>query len=149
MKSDERVFENVTPVRSRTMRSIRGKDTKIEVILRKALWHKGIRYRKNYKSIPGSPDIVITKHKIAIFCDSEFWHGKDWDKLSAKLSHGNNSKYWLKKIAENIERDKRKDKELMSLGWTVLHFWETEIKKNIDDCVMTVQEVIFESKLNY
>ena len=61
--------------RSRAMSHIKGKDTSIEVLLRKALWHKGIRYRKNYKKLPGTPDIAITKYKIAIFCDSEFFHG--------------------------------------------------------------------------
>ena len=73
------------------MKNIHGKDTKIEVILRKALWHKGYRYRKNYKKLPGSPDIVITKYKIAIFCDGEFFHGKDWEVLKPRLEKSNNS----------------------------------------------------------
>ena len=77
------------------MKNIHGKDTKIEVILRKALWSKGYRYRKNYKKLPGSPDIVLTKYKIAIFCDGEFFHGKDWDTLKKRLEKSNNSEFWI------------------------------------------------------
>lgn len=95
--------------RSRTMSHIHKKDTSIELKLRKALWHKGYRYRKNYSALPGSPDIALTKYKIAIFCDSEFFHGKDWEILKPKLEKGNNSEYWVKKISRNIERDKEKD----------------------------------------
>lgn len=132
MKSAERHFENVTETRRKTMKRIGSKDTSIEVRLRKELWSRGIRYRKNFKKLPGSPDIAITKYKIAVFCDSEFWHGKDWDKLKSRLGDGNNPKYWVKKIAENIERDKRKDAELKDLGWTILHFWEKDINKDLE-----------------
>lgn len=86
--------------RSRTMSHIKGKDTSIEVILRKALWHKGIRYRKNYKKLPGTPDIAITKYRIAIFCDSEFFHGYNWEVKKQKLGH--NREYWIKKIERNM-----------------------------------------------
>ena len=83
---------------SKNMRKIHSKDTSIEIQLRKALWHKGYRYRKNYKALPGSPDIVLTKYKIAIFCDSEFFHGKDWEILKLRLEKGKNPDYWIKKI---------------------------------------------------
>ena len=145
MKSEERVFTNVSENRRKTMSHISGKDTSIEISLRKALWHKGYRYRKNYKKIPGSPDIALTKHKIAIFCDSEFWHGKDWDKLHGKLEKGNNPKYWTKKIAENIERDREKDRMLVAMGWHVLHFWEKDIEDNLESCFKTVEEAVLES----
>lgn len=145
MKSEERVFINVSENRRKTMSHISGKDTSIEISLRKALWHKGYRYRKNYKKIPGSPDIALTKHKIAIFCDSEFWHGKDWEKLHGKLEKGNNPKYWTKKIAENIERDREKDRMLVAMGWHVLHFWEKDIEDNLESCVKTVEEAVLES----
>ena len=147
MKAGERVFNNVTEQRRKTMSKIRGKDTKIEVALRKALWAKGYRYRKNYKVIPGSPDICLTKYKIAIFCDSEFFHGKDWDVLQQKVSKGNNGEYWVKKIQENMFRDHEKDKALNLLGWTVIHFWGKDILKHTDDCVKVIEEVIFEQKL--
>jgi DNA mismatch endonuclease Vsr len=80
------------------MSRIRSKDTSIEVILSKAMWHKGYRYRKNYKELPGTPDIVLTKNRIAIFCDSEFFHGKDWGRLKLRLENGNNITYWIKKL---------------------------------------------------
>ena len=143
-----RVFENVTAQRSRTMSSIRGKDTSIEVALRKALYAKGIRYRKNYKAIPGSPDIAITKYKIAVFCDSEFFHGKDWELLRPKLLKGNNPDYWVKKIQNNIDRDIEIDKKLLFLGWNVLHFWGKEILRNTDDCVKVIEELIFEIRID-
>lgn len=127
------------------MSHIFGKDTSIEIKLRKALWHKGYRYRKNYKKLPGSPDIALTKYKIAIFCDSEFWHGKDWDKLHEKLKSGNNPKYWTKKIAENIERDHEKNQMLKAMGWRVLHFWENDIDNSLEICVRTVEEAVIES----
>lgn len=88
---------NVSVERSENMRRIRSKNTKIEIALRKALWHKGYRYRKNYEALPGKPDIVLTKQKIAIFCDSEFFHGKDWEILKPQLEHGKNGEFWIKK----------------------------------------------------
>ena len=90
---------------SNNMRKIHSKDTSIELLLRKALWHKGYRYRKNYKALPGSPDIVLTKYKIAIFCDSEFFHGKDWEILKLRLEKGKNPDFWIKKIERNRNRD--------------------------------------------
>ncbi len=147
MKASERKFENVSESRRKVMSKIRGKDTSIEVLLRKALWHKGYRYRKNYKALPGRPDICITKYKIAIFCDSEFFHGKDWNVLKPKLEKGNNGTYWVAKIEENMARDARFDKELAFLGWTVIHFWGKEIKSNIDECVKVIDEAVFEIKI--
>ena len=115
---------------SKNMRSIHSKDTSIELQLRKALWHKGYRYRKNYKALPGSPDIVLTKYKIAIFCDSEFFHGKDWEILKLRLEKGKNPDYWIKKIERNRSRDFETDKKLLFLGYTVIHFWGQDIKKH-------------------
>ena len=133
--------------RRRNMQNIRSKDTKIELILRKALWNKGIHYRKNFARIPGKPDVVITKYKIAIFCDSEFFHGKDWNILKLRLKNGNNSDYWYNKILKNREHDDKVNKELEYLGWTVLRFWGKDIKNNTDDCVRTVEEAIFNIKM--
>ena len=132
--------------RHRAMSNIRSKDTSIEIILRKALWHRGIRYRKNYKKLPGTPDIAITKYRIAVFCDSEFFHGKDWEKLKLKLSNGSNSAYWIKKISGNMERDDEVDKTLRFMEWTVLRFWGRDITKHIEDCVRVVEEAIFNTK---
>jgi len=95
---------------SKNMSRIHNKDTSIELQLRNALWHKGYHYRKNYKALPGSPDIVLTKYKIAIFCDSEFFHGKDWEILKLRLEKGKNPDYWIKKIERNRSRDWENDK---------------------------------------
>lgn len=133
--------------RRKNMQSIHSKDTKIEVILRNALWHEGIRYRKNYTKIPGKPDIAITKYKIAVFCDSEFFHGKDWDQLKPRLEKSNNSDFWIKKISRNRERDVEVDRELRSLGWIVLRFWGAEIKKELEQCVNTIKEAVFIRKM--
>lgn len=130
------------------MQNIRSKDTKIEVILRKALWKKGYRYRKNYKELPGKPDIVLTKYKIAIFCDSEFFHGKDWQSLNLRLKKSDHGEYWLRKISRNIERDNEVNKRLLFEGWTVIRFWGDEIKKYTDECVEVVEEAIFENYCN-
>ena len=137
--------DDMTPEqRRKNMQHIRSKDTSIEIKLRKALWHEGIRYRKNYKALPGKPDIAITKYRIAIFCDSEFFHGKDWDSLQEKLKKGKNPDYWIAKISRNIERDQLKDRELRALGWLPLHFWGKEITKDLDGCIKVIEESIFE-----
>jgi len=130
--------------RRKNMQRIKGKNTSIEIKLCKALWKKGYHYRKNYKELPGSPDIVLTKYKVAIFCDSEFFHGKDWDKLKVRLEKGEKGDYWIKKITRNMERDEDVNKQLMFRGWTVLRFWGDEIKKNTDECVNGIEEAIFD-----
>ena len=120
---------------TKIMKCIKGKDTKIETTLRKALWKNGIRYRKNYKKLPGKPDIVITSKKIVIFCDSEFFHGKDWEDTKLKIINGRNSDYWINKIEKNILRDKITDKKLEENGWKVIHFWGKDIMNNLESCV--------------
>ncbi|MDD1685642.1 MAG: very short patch repair endonuclease [Methanoregula sp.] len=119
------------------MASIKGKDTKIELMLRKALWNEGIRgYRLNVK-LPGKPDIVFPKCKIAIFCDGDFWHGKDFDELKNRLNP-----YWIEKIQKNIERDEKNDTRLLKEEWIVLHFWESDIQKNLEGCISKIQRTI-------
>jgi DNA mismatch endonuclease (patch repair protein) len=130
--------------RSYTMSRIRGKATTIEVLLQKALWRRGVRYRKNYRKVAGSPDIAIVKYKIAIFCDGEFWHGRDWEQKKRRLK--NNREYWIRKIERNIERDKRFTKELQEQGWHVLRFWETDIKSGLEACVDTIITLVQELK---
>ncbi len=148
MTKEPRFHGKTTEQTSYNMRKIRGKDTKIEVVLRKALWRKGYRYRKNYKAIPGCPDIALTKYKIAIFCDGEFFHGKDWEVLRPKLEKGKNPDYWIAKIQRNMDRDIEKDKELTHQGWTVLHFWGKDIIKKTDECMKAIEETIFETKMS-
>ena len=137
----------ISEQRHKNMSSIRSKDTSIELILRKALYHRGFRYRKNYKALPGTPDIAITKHRIAIFCDSEFFHGKDWEALKLRLENGNNSTYWIKKITRNMERDRENEQALRFQEWTVLRFWGEDIKKHTEECVRAVEEAVFEQQI--
>lgn len=132
---------------SKNMQKIHSKDTSIELQLRKALWHKGYRYRKNYKFLPGSPDIVLTKYKIAIFCDSEFFHGKDWEVLRSQLERGKNADFWIKKISKNQQRDEEVNKQLQYLGWTVLRFWGKDITKHTEECVQVIEETIFDTMM--
>ncbi len=131
--------------RHKCMSRIKSKDTSIEVSLRRALWKKGYRYRKNYSALPGKPDIVLTKYRIAIFCDGELFHGKNWEILKPRLLKGNNPDFWVKKIERNMKRDDENDKKLLFLGWTVIHFWGNDILKNTDQCVKVIEEAIFDN----
>ncbi len=133
--------------RRKNMQHIKSSDTKIEILLRKALWEKGYRYRKNYKELPGKPDIVLLKYKIAIFCDGEFFHGKDWDLLQVKLEKSDNSNYWIEKITRNMQKDVEVNQSLFYAGWTVIRFWGGEIKGNVDECVRVIEEAIFDNKI--
>ena len=136
-------MDDMTPEqRHRNMRRIRSKDTRPELLLRKALWHAGLRYRKNYARLPGRPDIALTRHRTAVFVDGEFFHGKDWEKQEAKRLAGNNGVYWHDKIRRNMERDRQVDEELKSLGWLVLRFWSRDVLRRTEECVKTVLEAI-------
>ena len=112
------------------MQHIRSKDSKPEIILRQALWKKGIRYRKNYKRLPGCPDIVLTRYKIAIFVDGDFWHARGYqDNPGSQIN--SNKAFWQKKLTRNVERDKEVNDRLTQMGWLVLRFWESDICKNL------------------
>jgi len=126
--------DDLTPEqRRKNMQAIRSKDTSIELRLRKALWERGIRYRKNYKKLTGKPDIAITKYRIAVFCDSDYWHGYDWENRNQRIK--SNREYWIPKIERNMARDQEVNEALERDGWTVLRFWEWQIKKQLDNCV--------------
>jgi DNA mismatch endonuclease (patch repair protein) len=122
------------------MSRIHSKDTAPEILLRKALWKEGIRYRKNYKMLPGTPDIAITKNRIAIFCDGEFWHGKDWSEKKKRIQK--NREYWIPKIERNIKRDIDVQNQLRYLGWYVIRFWGNDIKKDVALCVNEIKEAM-------
>lgn len=130
--------------RKRNMQAIKSKNTKIEKLLAKSMWAKKIRYRKNVKTIFGKPDFVITKYKIVIFCDSEFFHGKDWEIQKERIK--TNREFWIKKIEGNIERDNLVNETLKREGWTVVRFWGEQIKKDIDRCVNKVSLLIEQMK---
>ncbi len=139
--------DNLTPSqRHKNMKHIKAKDTAIELILRKALWKKGYRYRKNYERLPGKPDIVLIKYRIAIFCDGEFFHGKNCNQGYC-LKNSNNSEYWIRKIARNIDRDDEINKKLQAMGWTVLRFWGNDIKKHTEECIKVIEEKILDDMI--
>ena len=119
------------------MSAVKSKDTKPEKILAKALWEKGLRYRKHYK-IDGKPDLVFIKKKLAIFVDGDFWHGNNWKIRGLKsLKHEleGYSEYWREKIVNNIKRDKSVNAKLKKEGWRVLRYWERDIINDKDSCV--------------
>lgn len=134
-------MDNLTPEqRRKNMQAIKSTGTGIETVLAKALWQKGYRYRKNFKNIIGKPDIVLRKYKLVIFCDSEFWHGKDWEKNSKRI--GTNRSYWIQKIENNILRDKCNNKLLKKEGWIVLRFWGKDIINKLDSCIKKIEKAI-------
>jgi len=125
--------------RHNAMSHIRSADTKPEIILRKALWNRGIRYRKNYRKLPGTPDIAITRYRIAIFVDGDFWHARGHrDNPGEQIS--TNKEFWQKKLARNVERDREVDDSLTELGWLVLWFWESDVLKRLDEVVAEIKE---------
>lgn len=124
--------------RHHTMSRIRATDTRAELLLRKALWHRGLRYRKNYEALLGKPDIALTRQKIAIFVDGDFWHARGHqDRPGAQVA--SNMEYWQKKLARNVERDKDVIDALTEEGWLVLRFWESDIKRDLEGVVKKIE----------
>lgn len=121
----------------RNMQANKSKGTSIELLMGKALWAKGIRFRKNNKDVYGRPDFSIKKYKLAIFVDGEFWHGKDWH--DRKKDHKTNIEFWIHKIEKNIARDELVNTTLRNSGWTVLRFWEKDVKKNTESCILQIE----------
>lgn len=124
--------------RSKNMAAIKSAGTKAEIQLAKALWHLGYRYRKNNKAVFGKPDLTLKKHKIAIFIDSEFFHGKDWETEKHRIK--SNHEFWYKKIERNIERDKEVNQHLLENGWTILRFWSRDIKTSLPLILQKIQD---------
>ena len=122
------------------MQQVKNKDSKIEVLLRKELWSRGLRYRKNVNRIYGKPDIVFIGKKVAVFCDSEFWHGYNWDER--KKDFKSHQEFWIPKIERNMERDAEVTERLESEGWTVFRFWGNEIKKNTAQCADIIEKAV-------
>lgn len=124
--------------RSNHMKKIRSVNTKPELILRRMLWSKGLRYRVNHKLLPGKPDIVFIKNKIAIFIDGEFWHGHNWEAKKLKLK--TNTLFWIPKIEKNMSRDQQNNEDLMKLGYKVIRFWGNEVINNPVQCTEIILE---------
>ena len=125
-----------SPEISKRMSHVKTKRNSAEIMIAKSLWHRGYRYILNYKALPGSPDIALTKYRIAIFIDGEFWHGKDFEQRKTKLK--NNKDYWIEKIQENIDRDLKNDKLLRQMEWYPIHFWSNDVIKYCNQCVEEV-----------
>ena len=122
------------------MQQVKNKDSKIEILLRKDLWNRRLRYRKNVNHIYGKPDIAFIGKKIAVFCDSEFWHGYNWEER--KKDFKSNQEFWIPKIERNMERDAEVTAKLESEGWTVIRFWGNEIKKNTTKCADIIEKAV-------
>ncbi|WP_369998484.1 very short patch repair endonuclease [Winogradskyella sp.] len=125
-----------TKKRSKIMSKIRGKNTKPELLFRKALWEKGVRYRVDSKQLPGRPDVSIKKYKLAVFIDGEFWHGYNWDERKDKLK--SNRGFWIPKIERNMQRDREVNQQLKEMDFTVFRFWTHEVKDNLKTCINDV-----------
>ena len=136
-------------VTHKIMSSIPSKNTEPELMLRKALWKENLRYRVNYKMLFGKPDIVFTKYRVVVFCDGDFWHGHNWairglNSLEEELA--GYSDFWRSKIQHNIERDTQVTQALESQGWTVIRIWESDIRRDLNECVRIVKEAIITAK---
>lgn len=134
-------MDNHTPEqRTKNMKAIKNKGSKIEIMLQKELWHRGLRYRKNATNVYGKPDIVFIGKKVAVFCDSEFFHGYDWENNRNEIK--SNRDFWLPKIERNIQRDIEVTEKLKSEGWTVIRFWGKDIKNNLKECADVIENAL-------
>lgn len=139
-------MDNHTPEqRRKNMQAVKNKDSQIELLLRKELWSRGLRYRKNSSKVFGHPDIVFVGKKVAVFCDSEFWHGYDWEKRKKDIK--SRQEFWIPKIEKNIERDQEVNRHLQEQGWVVLRFWGKDIQRDPVACADMIVKVLKEKKL--
>ena len=138
-------MDNHTPEqRRRNMQAVKNKDSKIECLLRKELWQRGLHYRKNVKTVYGHPDIAFIGKKVVGFVDSEFWHGYDWE--NRKKDFKSHQEFWIPKIERNMQRDVEVNEKLQSDGWTVLRFWGKEITKNVQECAEKIEKAVRENE---
>ncbi len=133
-----------TKKRSKIMSKIRGKNTKPELLFRKALWAKDVRYRVDNRNLPGRPDVSIVKYRLAIFIDGEYWHGHNWEERRPKIK--TNKDFWIPKIERNMQKDREVNRSLEEMGYTVFRFWESEVKNNLDRCINDVLEFLIIGK---
>ena len=140
-------YKGRRPASGRASHAARGasrkNDTRCEVALRSRLFRAGVRFRKNVAALPGKPDIVFPRQRLAVFCDGDFWHGKGWQQRRQRLIRGTNAGYWVAKIEANMARDRKHQAQLQAAGWTVLRLWESEIHEDVDAVVRQVLDVLF------
>jgi DNA mismatch endonuclease (patch repair protein) len=139
-------FRSSSEKASRSLAKIKSSNTTGERLLRSTLWKMGLRFRKNVRSLPGKPDIVFPRERVVVFCDGDFWHGRDWNKDKQRLQKGPNAPYWVAKIYANMQRDKRYNKELKELGWSVLRFWESDIRADYSQAASKVIELVLSKR---
>ncbi|HEY8684889.1 MAG TPA: very short patch repair endonuclease [Chloroflexota bacterium] len=147
--TDSPSFKGLVPASeaaSRAKRANRKRDTAVELVLRREIWRMGLRYRKHAADVPGTPDLVFPGLRVAVFCDGDFWHGRNWDTLRPKLEQGSNAAYWPGKIARNRERDLATNAKLAAAGWRVLRLWETDIRRHPQSAATTVLRFVDERK---
>ena len=141
-------FEPASAKASASMRRVRGRDTSLELALRRALWKRGLRYRLHVASLPGTPDIVFPTERIAVFCDGDFWHGRDWPSRRDKLARGSNPDYWIPKIKANRRRDRRVDRLLAALQWRGVRVWESEMRREPERVANRIARVLARARQN-
>lgn len=140
-------YTGLAPSSARASKAASGsskkRDTKPELRLRKALWRASVRgYRIDVSSLPGRPDLVFPRQRVVVFCDGDFWHGRDLERRIARLKRGHNAPYWIEKIRGNVARDRRRDEELRDSGWTVLRIWESSIQEDLEAVVHRIQKLL-------
>lgn len=150
MKPPPPKYLGLRPASPRATASARGasakRATRPELLLRKALCRLGLRsYRLNVATLPGRPDIVFPRARLAIFCDGDFWHGRDLATRLGRLKRGHNAPYWMAKICGNVARDRQRDEELRRMGWRVLRYWETDIIERVDEIAAEISRLISQS----
>ena len=134
-------MDKLTPEKKKkNMQAVKSKDSKIELLLRQELWSRGLRYRKNVKGVFGHPDIAFIGRKVAVFCDSEFWHGYDWERRKNDIK--SNQEFWISKIERNMARDEEVNEHLASKGWKVLRFWGKQIQKDVAGCADIIEKEV-------
>ncbi|MGH8544866.1 MAG: very short patch repair endonuclease [Gammaproteobacteria bacterium] len=141
-------LEATTAAASKVGRANRGCDTSSELVLRAALRGLGLKYRVGHRTLPGHPDIVFPEHRVAVFCDGDFWHGRDWARRRAKLAKGSNSSYWVAKIGGNRARDRHVTRSLKLLGWQVVRVWESEVRGDADRIAHQIAELLAQRRLH-
>ncbi len=135
-------FEPASEAASRAKRMNTRADTIHEKLLRSCLWQLGLRFRKNLKNLPGEPDIVFAGPHVVVFCDGDFWHGRNWRRLSSQLKKRANADYWRQKIRSNMIRDRRTTDLLTASGWYVIRLWEGDIRANPASAALLVEKVV-------
>jgi len=131
-----------SPASSHAMRGNRKHNTQPEVLLHRALSRIGLRFQRHVRDLPGEPDVAFIKAKVAVFCDGDFWHGRNWRSLKMKLAHRANASYWMAKIAANRRRDALNSAALRRRGWTVVRFWETDIMRDPGTAVLKIKNLL-------